>query len=228
MSEQWHVYRYSLSQIAPMLKADETDLVLTPGDPNWRACFQLKNRTVNVEMVADPTTDAWYGMDGSGKLHFRWSRIMSSGKAVLVGQVFDERAADDRRDFFVAVQSRKGDLPPRHDQRYDFAQCHRTPFSRKKLAAWTGISILPDDKKIEIDSPRATYTIDDDGIEVYKGGLKVTGWHGDESLELWLLPVHATGGHLVTGCYSHWPPGTHSMNKRPLDPDCVIGLHSYC
>lgn len=228
MSETWYVYRHSIMDA--VLQADQTQLDVTPGVPNCMANFKLVSGPIDVEMVVDRTTGALHGMDGTGRLHFRWSCIGSGEDAILIGQIFDETKPNKSRDFFVGVKSeRLIPLPLR--QKYDFSASYLMPFSRAKSSDELG-EIRVDCASKKINFKGLVYKITEDGN--HSQGRKLLGWYdkdGDEpmSLELWILPLDGTGRLLATGCHSHWDAGAAGMKKfnvfkRPLDPGCVNGI----
>lgn len=234
MDQTWYVYRYSRSAANSILKSDETELLLKPEEPNCRARFELKGPSSAIEMVPDPATEAWYGISPKGNIHVRWSRVSPGGEDLLVGQIFDEHDAAERRDFFVAVRSRRGDPLSPEGRIFRFAQCLLTPFGKERLSTWNDLTIrLGGDGRSNIQVGDSTiYTIGPGGFRRHEGGIQIVGWKDDQSLELWLLPNDSTGILLATGCHVHGSGAgaetsfreSGGEDTRPHDPDCIRGL----
>lgn len=224
-SESWWAYRYNLKE--PVLKAPVTPLdVAWDGRQAW-AYFDLIgwNQPVEVRMIDDGST-GWYGDHES--FGFRWTRVEPDGARLgpdaLVGQVLDRNDPNNRRDFFVAVRSKREiQLPSPENGVYDFGHSLLTPFEKteRPIQSMGDISV----SESEINFHGHIYK----PVEStpYENGLKLTGWHNGaykESLELWIPPVDATGHLLAVGCHSHWT-SDQVQSVRPIDPTCVNGAH---
>lgn len=224
----WHVYRFNRSR--HVLKSVETTLDIKQVGPGpLMASVELSgwDNPIEVEMLFDPTTGAWYGEEES--FDFRWAPIKCGKTHLLVGYALD-RCNSAYCDSFVAVKARRT-VELRGQNTYSFASSHRTLPKRGKVSEnWGAISVNrtgdPTEEKYTI-----TYkgmTRKNVGVVPHERGLKVTGeWNvgtDDESrIELWILPVDQTGHLLAIGNYTGRMPA--SVETRP-GPECNWAVHA--
>jgi len=227
---KWYVYRYNLA--TPVLKAPETSLEITEVNGVCRARFELKGQSQPVEIamtrIADPSgggTDAetsdWHGENGS--IDFRWA-VVEAG--VLTGQAFYKSNPGKRRDFFVAVRTRRTNRLP-DESVYTFGEAHSTPLqqSERSTGKPDDIFIHLGEKKIRFDGKIYTMKARPQG---YNRGLKVTGQYPPvgqpvQSVCLWILPVvdpKQSGCLLATGFYEYH----QEYNTGASRPECQRGL----
>lgn len=245
MSETWYVYRYSLS--GPVLKSPETELRLTSGDDAELALFALSGQTrpVEVRMVADPETGASRGewrKNARQSFEFQWVRLGEGESTMLLGIASPKRQVA-KRDFFVAIRSRRTVSLSPDRAPYDLRETFLTPLIGKALLRGGNLAIDRARRRILWRDPppfsaepagamtalgagpaaETSFEIED--LSAYERGFKVAGRNQQGiELRLWVLPVDSTGALLATG-YLHHQGLRESLRSELGDPRCTLGLH---